>query len=259
MNCNEVIANRSHVLKGGQLTDAKKIIHPNDDVNKSQSSNDTFPTAMHIAAYKILVENTIPAITLLRNTLDSKAKSFSGVVKIGRTHFMDATPLSLGQEFSGYVSQLDHGLKALMASWRRVWNNPEMPFLVVQLPAFLSHQAGKTELDMDAASLAEFDGKSPNHGFIPVREALLRASREDPRLGMAVTLDLGEKFDIHPPRKRAVGERLALQARKIVYGDTEVLADSPVPRDFRREGDAFIVSFDGVGGGLEAREELKGF
>ena len=111
MNCNEVIANRSHVLKGGQLTDAKKIIHPNDDVNKSQSSNDTFPTAMHIAAYKILVENTIPAITILRNTLDAKAKSFSGVVKIGRTHFMDATPLSLGQEFSGYVSQLDHGLK----------------------------------------------------------------------------------------------------------------------------------------------------
>jgi sialate O-acetylesterase len=152
-----------------------------------------------------------------------------------------------------------HGIKALMASWRRVWNNPDMPFLVVQLPGFISHQAGKTELDMDAASLAEFDGKNQNHGFIPVREALLRASREDPRLGMAVTLDLGEKFDIHPPRKRAVGERLALQARKIVYGDAEVLADSPVPRDFRREGDAFIVSFDGVGGGLKAREELKGF
>jgi sialate O-acetylesterase len=152
-----------------------------------------------------------------------------------------------------------HGIKALMASWRRVWNNPDMPFLVVQLPGFISHQAGKTELDMDAASLAEFDGKNPNHGFIPVREALLRASREDPRLGMAVTLDLGEKFDIHPPRKRAVGERLALQARKLVYGDTDVVADSPVPRDFRREGEAFIVSFDGVGGGLEAREELKGF
>jgi fumarate hydratase class II len=113
MNCNEVIANRSHVLQGGQLTDAKKILHPNDDVNKSQSSNDTFPTAMHIATYKILVEKTIPSITLLRNTLDEKAKSFSAVVKIGRTHFMDATPLSLGQEFSGYVSQLDHGLKAL--------------------------------------------------------------------------------------------------------------------------------------------------
>ena len=113
MNCNEVIANRSHVLEGGRLTDAKKIIHPNDDVNKSQSSNDTFPTAMHIAVYKILVEKTIPAVTLLRDTLDKKAKSFSEVVKIGRTHFMDATPLSLGQEFSGYVSQLDHGLKAL--------------------------------------------------------------------------------------------------------------------------------------------------
>ena len=113
MNCNEVIANRSHVLKGGKLTDAKKIIHPNDDVNKSQSSNDTFPTAMHIATYKILVEKTIPSITLLRDTLVRKAKSFSSVIKIGRTHFMDATPLSLGQEFSGYVSQLDHGLMAL--------------------------------------------------------------------------------------------------------------------------------------------------
>ena len=113
MNCNEVIANRSHVLQGGQLTDAKKVIHPNDDVNKSQSSNDTFPTAMHIATYKILLEKTIPSITLLRDTLNNKAKSFSKVVKIGRTHFMDATPLSLGQEFSGYVSQLDHGLKAL--------------------------------------------------------------------------------------------------------------------------------------------------
>ena len=113
MNCNEVIANRSHVLQGGQLTDAKKVIHPNDDVNKSQSSNDTFPTAMHIAAYKMLVEKTIPSVTLLKDTLNKKAKSFSKVVKIGRTHFMDATPLSLGQEFSGYVSQLDHGLKDL--------------------------------------------------------------------------------------------------------------------------------------------------
>src|SRR3982750_3265402 len=107
MNVNEVIAYRGHVIKGGQLTDKEKFLHPNDDVNKSQSSNDTFPTAMHIAAYKILVETTIPGIKLLRDTLARKAKAFKKVVKIGRTHFMDATPLTLGQEFSGYTSQLD--------------------------------------------------------------------------------------------------------------------------------------------------------
>jgi fumarate hydratase, class II len=111
MNVNEVIAYRGHVLNGGKLSDKEKYLHPNDDVNKSQSSNDTFPTAMHIAAYKILVETTIPGIQQLRNTLDKKARAFKKVVKIGRTHFMDATPLTLGQEFSGYVSQLDHGLK----------------------------------------------------------------------------------------------------------------------------------------------------
>lgn len=113
MNVNEVIANRAHVLMGGKLTDEKKKIHPNDDVNKSQSSNDTFPTAMHIAAYKYLTDETIPKVEKLRETLDSKSKVFKDIVKIGRTHFMDATPLTLGQEFSGYVSQLDHGLKAI--------------------------------------------------------------------------------------------------------------------------------------------------
>lgn len=113
MNVNEVVAYRAHVLNGGQLTDKEKALHPNDDVNKSQSSNDTFPTAMHIAAYKILIETTIPGIEKLRNTLAEKSKAFMNVVKIGRTHFMDATPLTLGQEFSGYVSQLDHGLKAI--------------------------------------------------------------------------------------------------------------------------------------------------
>ncbi len=113
MNVNEVVANRAHVLLGGQLTDNKKAVHPNDDVNKSQSSNDTFPTAMHIAGYKIIVELTIPKVKKLRDTLDAKAKEFANIVKIGRTHFMDATPLTLGMEFSGYVSQLDHGLKAL--------------------------------------------------------------------------------------------------------------------------------------------------
>lgn len=113
MNVNEVIAYRAHVLSGGSLTDEKKTIHPNDDVNKSQSSNDTFPTAMHIAAYKILMEVTIPGVRQLRDTLHQKATEYKDVVKNGRTHLMDATPLTLGQEISGYVSQLDHGLTAL--------------------------------------------------------------------------------------------------------------------------------------------------
>jgi fumarate hydratase class II len=113
MNVNEVIANRAHVLKGGSLSDEKKWIHPNDDVNKSQSSNDTFPTAMHIAAYKMVVEHTIPKIEKLRHTLAEKSKAYWDVVKIGRTHLMDATPLTLGMELSGYVAQLDYGLKAL--------------------------------------------------------------------------------------------------------------------------------------------------
>ena len=113
MNANEVIANRGHVLSGGSLEDSQKSLHPNDDVNKSQSSNDTFPTGMHIAAYKMLIETTIPSVENLKDTLLAKSKDFMDVVKIGRTHLMDATPLTLGQEFSGYVSQLDHGLKAL--------------------------------------------------------------------------------------------------------------------------------------------------
>lgn len=113
MNCNEVIAYRAHVLNGGNLMDEDKYVKPNDDVNKSQSSNDTFPTAMHIAGYKILMETTIPGIEKLRDTLHAKAVAFKNVVKIGRTHLMDATPLTVGQEFSGYVSQLNHGLKAV--------------------------------------------------------------------------------------------------------------------------------------------------
>ena len=116
MNANEVIANRGHVLGGGKLEDSEKTLHPNDDVNRSQSSNDTFPTGMHIAAYKMLVETTIPGIEQLKDKLKAKSHEFMQVVKIGRTHLMDATPLTLGQEFSGYVSQLDHGLKALKAT-----------------------------------------------------------------------------------------------------------------------------------------------
>ncbi|MCS7077929.1 MAG: class II fumarate hydratase [Bacteroidia bacterium] len=113
MNVNEVIANRAHVLAGGKLTDEKKILHPNDDVNRSQSSNDTYPTAMHISAYQITVQYTIPMIKALRDTLAQKSQAFKDVVKIGRTHLMDATPLTLGQEFSGYVSQLDHAIRAI--------------------------------------------------------------------------------------------------------------------------------------------------
>ena len=116
MNVNEVVAYRGHVLNGGSLADKEKFLHPNDDVNKSQSSNDTFPTAMHIAAYKILAETTIPGIEKLRDTLKAKSAAFMHVVKIGRTHFMDATPLTVGQEFSGYCSQLDHGLRAIRNS-----------------------------------------------------------------------------------------------------------------------------------------------
>lgn len=113
MNCNEVIANRAHVLAGKTLGEGEKTLQPNDDVNKSQSSNDTFPTGMHIACYKKIVETTIPGVERLRDVLKVKSEAFKDVVKIGRTHLMDATPLTLGQEFSGYVSQLDHGLKAL--------------------------------------------------------------------------------------------------------------------------------------------------
>ena len=116
MNVNEVISNRAHVLKGNQLGEGKNYIHPNDDVNKSQSSNDTFPTAMHIAAYLMFTQTTLPGVKKLRDTLAAKANEFKDIVKAGRTHLMDATPLTLGDEFSGYVSQLDHGIKALEAT-----------------------------------------------------------------------------------------------------------------------------------------------
>lgn len=120
MNVNEVISNRAHEISGGKLDDEKKVLHPNDDVNKSQSSNDTFPTAMNIAAYKILIENTIPKVEKLRNTFHEKSEKFMEVIKIGRTHYMDATPLTLGQEFSGYVSMLDHGIKTIKNSFEHL-------------------------------------------------------------------------------------------------------------------------------------------
>ncbi len=113
MNLNEVIANRAHVILGNKLGEGKTYLHPNDDVNKSQSSNDTFPTAMHIAAYQVLEQKTLPALKLLRNTLNEKANAFKDIIKIGRTHWMDATPLTLGQEFSGYVAMMDHAIEAI--------------------------------------------------------------------------------------------------------------------------------------------------
>lgn len=113
MNANEVIANRAHVLNGGNLADDNKVLHPNDDVNKSQSSNDTFPTAMHIATYKLVVEVTLPGLELLASTLNKKATDFAEIVKTGRTHFMDATPLTLGQEFSGYAQQVTNSIKTI--------------------------------------------------------------------------------------------------------------------------------------------------
>jgi len=113
MNVNEVISNRAHILEGNSLDENKRLIHPNDDVNKSQSSNDTFPTAMNLAAYKMIVEEMIPSVELLKESIAQKSEEFKGIVKTGRTHLMDATPLTLGQEFSGYVSQLNHGLKAV--------------------------------------------------------------------------------------------------------------------------------------------------
>jgi fumarate hydratase, class II len=113
MNANEVIAYRAHVLSGGKLTDEKKVLHPNDDVNKSQSSNDTFPTAMHIASYKLVMEITLPGMKKLRDTLAKKSAEYKTIVKTGRTHFMDATPLTLGQEFSGYVQQIDNSIRTI--------------------------------------------------------------------------------------------------------------------------------------------------
>jgi fumarate hydratase, class II len=154
MNANEVIAYRAHVLLGGSLDDAKKKIHPNDDVNKSQSSNDTFPTAMHIAAYKMVVETTIPGVEKLRDTLKAKSEDFMNVVKIGRTHFMDATPLTLGQEFSGYVAQLDHGLKALRNTLAHL---SELALGGTAVGTGLNTPKGYSELV--AKKIAEFSGQ----------------------------------------------------------------------------------------------------
>ncbi len=158
MNVNEVVANRAHVLAGGTLGDGSEMpIKANDDVNKSQSSNDTFPTGMHIASYKMVVENTIPGVAQLRDTLAKKAEDFKDVVKIGRTHLMDATPLSLGQEFSGYVSQLNHGLKALKNTLNHL---SELALGGTAVGTGLNTPKGYSELV--AKKIAEFTG----HPFI---------------------------------------------------------------------------------------------
>ncbi|MBT0812126.1 class II fumarate hydratase [Litoribacter ruber] len=157
MNSNEVIAYKAHVNLGGSLEDEKKKIHPNDDVNKSQSSNDTFPTAMHIAAYKMVVETTIPKVEKLRDTLKDKSDKFMDVVKIGRTHFMDATPLTLGQEFSGYVAQLNYGLKALKNTLEHL---SELALGGTAVGTGLNTPKGYSELV--AKKIAEFSG----HPFV---------------------------------------------------------------------------------------------
>lgn len=153
MNVNEVIANRAHVLTGGNLMDTQKVLHPNDDVNKSQSSNDTFPTAMHIAAYKMVSEKTLPSLNILRDTLNQKSQDFKNIVKIGRTHFMDATPLTLGQEFSGYVQQIDNSIRAIRNAMEMV---AELALGGTAVGTGLNAPKGYAEAV--AARIAEFTG-----------------------------------------------------------------------------------------------------
>lgn len=153
MNANEVVANRGHVLQGNKLGVGEKLLAPNDDVNKSQSSNDTFPTAMHISAYKMIVETTLPGVEKLRDELAKKSEEMKDVVKIGRTHFMDATPLTLGQEFSGYVSQLNHGIKALKNTLAHL---SELALGGTAVGTGINTPAGYSELV--AKKIAEFSG-----------------------------------------------------------------------------------------------------
>ena len=153
MNCNEVVANRAHVLNGGNLNDTEKVLNPNDDVNKSQSSNDTYPTAMHIAAYKMTVQTTLPGIKKLRDALQIKVAAFKDIVKTGRTHMMDATPLTLGQEFSGYVAQLDHSMRCI--------NNALVPLAELALGGTAVGTGLNTPKGYDvlvAKKIAEFTG-----------------------------------------------------------------------------------------------------
>jgi sialate O-acetylesterase len=165
-----------------------------------------------------------------------------------------------GEMNAGRAADYYQGLKALIASWRQAWSQPDLPFLVVQLPGFIEHLAKeKTALDMDAASLAVFDGKNPNHDYCYIREAQLRVVQEDPQAGLAVILDKGDKFDIHPPSKKPVGERLALLARRKVYGEKGLAASAPLPREFRREGERWVVTFEPTGSALVLKDPAEGF
>lgn len=195
MNMNEVVSNRAHVLNGGTLGEGDNVIHPNDDVNKSQSSNDTFPTGMHIASYKMVVETTIPGVEKLRDTLASKSKEFMNVVKIGRTHLMDATPLTVGQELSGYVSQLDHGLRALRNTLDHLSevalggtavgtgiNTPEgyAPLVAEKIAAFTGHPFRTAENKFEA--LAAHDAIVESHGALKQLAVSLMKIGNDIRL-----------------------------------------------------------------------------
>jgi sialate O-acetylesterase len=168
-----------------------------------------------------------------------------------------------GEMNAGRARDYYHGLKTLIASWRKAWARPDLPFLVVQLPGYMGSGDGnhpRTPLDMPAEMLKVFDGRNVGHPYCFIREAQLRVSRELPKVGLAVIIDKGDQFDIHPARKRPVGERLALQARKLAYGDKQVVADGPLPREFQRKGERFVIRFDGLGGGLLAAEGgLKSF
>jgi len=165
-----------------------------------------------------------------------------------------------GEMNAGRCFDYYHGLQGVIASWRRIWKRKDMPFLVVQLPGLIGHMAKERRpSDMDAKALAAYKGGNVDHSWCYIREAQLRVSRADPRVGLAVTIDLGERFDAHPPRKRPVAERLFLQARKLVYSDKAVVADAPAPTEFARDGKSFVVTFDGVGDGLVGKDKLAGF
>jgi sialate O-acetylesterase len=165
-----------------------------------------------------------------------------------------------GEMNAGASHNYYHGLKGLIASWRKAWGREELPFYVVQLPGFIEHRnQQKHALDMDAKSVAEAGGQNEQHSWPYTREAQLRVAEEEPNVELIVTLDLGEKFDIHPRRKLPVAERLALKARKHVYGEKQLVADAPLPVEYKAEKNGFRITFDGVGNGLVGKDGLAGF
>jgi len=165
-----------------------------------------------------------------------------------------------GEMNAGQHREYRYGLQALIESWRGAWDNPELPFLIVQLPGFIKHEQKKHALDMDDKILAEFKGENINHGFCQVREAQWQVCRTVPHTALAITIDLGEPFDIHPPRKKPVAERLFLQARRLVYGEKDLTATGPVPSRVEKKDKSLIVHFDHAGGGLAAANgKLAGF